>query len=90
MSHPRTLLNNELQSLYGQDLGSHVGWEIRSSGPPSSPVWYATIYIDDINHGYAEAPTKGAAKDEAARQAYNNLRRERQAREATTNLKGRS
>ncbi|OJA20686.1 putative protein 32 [Rhizopogon vesiculosus] len=79
MDHPRTLLNNELQSKYGRALESHVRREIWSSGSPSSPMWHATIYINDMNYGHASAPTKGAAQDEAALQAYNNLRRERMA-----------
>ena len=33
--------------------------------------------VDDSNYGTASAATKGAAQDEAALQAYNDLRRER-------------
>ncbi|OAX32046.1 hypothetical protein K503DRAFT_805560 [Rhizopogon vinicolor AM-OR11-026] len=80
--HPRNLLNNLLQSIYRDPdaLESHVRWEIWQSGSPSSPMWHATFYIDDMNYGHYSAPTKGVAQDEAARQAYNNLRREQMAR----------
>jgi hypothetical protein len=35
--------------------------------------------VDDMNHGHASAANKGVAQNEAARQAYDNLRRERMA-----------
>ncbi|OJA15952.1 putative protein 33 [Rhizopogon vesiculosus] len=78
--HPRTVLNNELQSIFGGAVDDHVKWVISSSGSPSSPIWRATIMIDDMKYGHAEALTKGAAQDEAARQAYDYLRREQMAR----------
>ncbi|KAG1727182.1 uncharacterized protein EDB91DRAFT_1350368 [Suillus paluster] len=75
--HPRTDLNNLLQAIYGPGALDHVRWEVFSQGPPSCLTWFATIYIDDMNHGYAQARTRGAAQDSAAYQAYNHLRRER-------------
>ncbi|KAG1757057.1 hypothetical protein EDB19DRAFT_1900612 [Suillus lakei] len=75
--HPRTNLNNLLQSIYGTAVHDHVRWEVYSQGPPNALTWHATIYIDDMNYGYASAPTRGAAQDMAAKQAYNHLRRER-------------
>ncbi|KIK47629.1 hypothetical protein CY34DRAFT_799142 [Suillus luteus UH-Slu-Lm8-n1] len=77
MEHPRTTLNNELQGIYGPSAPDHVRWEVYSQGPPNALTWHATIYIDDMNHGYAQSRTRGGAQDEAARQAYNNLKRER-------------
>ncbi|KAG2155676.1 hypothetical protein DEU56DRAFT_906852 [Suillus clintonianus] len=75
--HPRTNLNNLLQSIYGPYVPDHVRWEVYSQGPPNALTWYATIYIDDMNYGYASARTRGDAQDMAAQQAYNHLRRER-------------
>ncbi|OAX30909.1 hypothetical protein K503DRAFT_806575 [Rhizopogon vinicolor AM-OR11-026] len=74
--HPRTRLNNELQSIWGNDKAKHIRWETWYTGSPSSPVWHSTIYIDDMKYGDASAANKGAAMNEAARQAYDNLTRE--------------
>ncbi|KAJ8597543.1 hypothetical protein M405DRAFT_803548 [Rhizopogon salebrosus TDB-379] len=78
--HPRMSLNNELQAMYGNPQGEHVRWEIWSTGSPNSPMWHASIYIDDMCYGSGSAATKGAAQDQAALEAYNKLRRERFAR----------
>ncbi|KAG1774017.1 hypothetical protein EV702DRAFT_1200744 [Suillus placidus] len=78
--HPRTLLNNELQRIYGPSAQDRIRWEVYSQGPPNSSTWYATIYIDDQNYSYASAPTRGAAQDAAAQQAYEHLTRERPTR----------
>ncbi|KAG1857604.1 hypothetical protein C8R48DRAFT_775525 [Suillus tomentosus] len=74
--HPRTNLNNELQRIYGPSAQDHVRWEVYSHGPPNALTWYATVYIDDMNHGHASSHTRGGAQDEAAKQAYNYLRAE--------------
>ncbi|KAG2076787.1 hypothetical protein BDR04DRAFT_1089008 [Suillus decipiens] len=75
--HPRMRLNNELQKLYGSSASSHVKWEIYSQGPANDLTWYATIYIDDMKHGYALSRTKAGAQDEAANMACEYLRREK-------------
>ncbi|KAG1813189.1 uncharacterized protein BJ212DRAFT_1367083 [Suillus subaureus] len=75
--HPRQKLNNELQRIYGPFAQDHVRWEIYSQGPPNASTWHATVYIDDMNYGYASSNTRGGAQDEAARQAYDHLKRER-------------
>lgn len=80
LTHPRTLLNNALQPMYGAAVHDHVRWEVYSQGPPNATTWYATIYIDDQNFGYASAPTRGAAQDAAAQQAYEHLKREKSTR----------
>ncbi|KAG1757059.1 hypothetical protein EDB19DRAFT_7853 [Suillus lakei] len=78
--HPRTMMNNELQLRYGSTGAEHLRWEVYSQGPPNNLTWSATIYIDDQNYGRASAPTRGAAQDTAAQQAYNHLRQERSTR----------
>jgi hypothetical protein len=75
--HPRTRLNNELQKIYGPSAPNHIRWEVHSQGPPNSLTWYATVYIDDMNYGYASHRTAGGAQDSAAETAYNYLTRER-------------
>ncbi|KAG2103011.1 hypothetical protein BD769DRAFT_1506521 [Suillus cothurnatus] len=75
--HPRQNLNNELQSICGSSAQEHVRWEVHSQGPPNALIWHATVYIDDMNYGYATSGTRGGAQDEAARKACDNLRRER-------------
>ncbi|KAG1886020.1 hypothetical protein F4604DRAFT_1724161 [Suillus subluteus] len=72
--HPRTRLNNEFQKRYGPSAPEHVKWEVYSQGPPNATMWYATIYIDDVNYGHASAPTRSAAQDAAAQQAYEKLK----------------
>ncbi|OJA20681.1 putative protein 31 [Rhizopogon vesiculosus] len=74
--HPRTSLNNVLQNMYGANVLAHTRWEFKESSSPNSPTWEASFYIDDMNYGTALANTKGAAQDEAARIAYDNLKRE--------------
>ncbi|OJA18029.1 hypothetical protein AZE42_12952 [Rhizopogon vesiculosus] len=74
--HPRTLLNNLLQSIWGNDQKKHIKSETWFTGSPSSPVWHSTIYIDDMKYGDASAAKKDVAQDEAAQQAYDTLRRE--------------
>ncbi|KAG2756324.1 hypothetical protein P692DRAFT_20948959 [Suillus brevipes Sb2] len=74
--HPRTALNNKLQGIYGPSAMDHVRWEVYSQGPPNALTWHATIYIDDMNYGYASWHTKNGAQDEAARKALYNLQRE--------------
>ncbi|KAG1793889.1 uncharacterized protein HD556DRAFT_1443270 [Suillus plorans] len=74
--HPRTKMNNELQRIYGPSAPDHVRWDVYSRGSPNALTWYATVYIDDINHGDASSRTRGGAQDEAAKQAYNWLRYE--------------
>ncbi|KAG2367687.1 hypothetical protein BDR07DRAFT_1478792 [Suillus spraguei] len=76
-AHPRTRLNNELQKIYGPSGPSRVKWEIYSQGPANDLTWHATIYINDMNHGYASSRIKGDAQDEAADIACDNLIRER-------------
>ncbi|KAG1774015.1 hypothetical protein EV702DRAFT_1200742 [Suillus placidus] len=78
--HPRTMLNNELQKKYGPSAQDHVTWEIYSQGPPNALTWHATIYIDDMNYGYASSRTAGGAQDFAAKTAYNHLKREKSSR----------
>ncbi|KAG1728312.1 hypothetical protein EDB19DRAFT_1747218 [Suillus lakei] len=75
--HQRTHLNNLLQSIYGPVVYDHVRWEVYSQGPPNSLTWHTNFYIDDMNYGYASAPTRASAQELAAHQAYNNLKRER-------------
>ncbi|KAG1813193.1 uncharacterized protein BJ212DRAFT_1482663 [Suillus subaureus] len=75
--HPRTKLNNELQRKYGPSAQDHLRWEVYSQGPPNALTWHATVYIDDMNHGYASSNTRGGAKDTAAETAYNHLKYER-------------
>ncbi|KAG1754768.1 uncharacterized protein EDB91DRAFT_251189 [Suillus paluster] len=75
--HPRTNLNNLLQAVYGPAAPDHVQWDVSSKGPPNCPTWSATIYVDDMKYGYAQARTRGAAQDSAAQQACDHLRRER-------------
>ncbi|OAX37115.1 hypothetical protein K503DRAFT_857552 [Rhizopogon vinicolor AM-OR11-026] len=75
-THPRTALNNALQSMYGGAVGNHVRWETQQTGTPHSQIWHTKIYIDDMNYGHGSATTKGASQEEAARQAYDKLRRE--------------
>ncbi|KAG1723037.1 uncharacterized protein EDB91DRAFT_1173807 [Suillus paluster] len=77
LDQPRTDLNNILQAIYGPAASDHVRWEVSSKGPHNSPTWSATVYIDDMEHGHAQAGTIDAAKDSAARQACNHLKRER-------------
>jgi hypothetical protein len=36
--------------------------------------------VDDLNYGYASAPTRGAAQDAAAQQAYEHLKQEKSTR----------
>ncbi|OAX32696.1 hypothetical protein K503DRAFT_805012 [Rhizopogon vinicolor AM-OR11-026] len=62
--------------MYGPNVSDHTRWEVKKSSSPNPPTWQASLYIDDMNYGTALANTKGAAQDEAARIAYNNLRRE--------------
>ncbi|KAG2044550.1 hypothetical protein BDR03DRAFT_244773 [Suillus americanus] len=78
--HPRTRLNNELQNIYGSSAQDHVRWEIYSQGPPNALIWHATIYIDDMNYGYASSRTVACAQDDAAETAYNYLKREKSSR----------
>ncbi|KAG1886021.1 hypothetical protein F4604DRAFT_1917700 [Suillus subluteus] len=78
--HPRTKLNNELQKMYGPSAPDHLRWETYSQGPPNALTWYATVYIDDMNHGHASSNTVGGAQDSAAQTAYNYLKRERSSR----------
>jgi hypothetical protein len=78
--HPRTMLNNELQKKYGSSAPMHVAWRVYSQGPPDNLTWHATVYIDDMNYGYATARTSGGAQDRAANMASNYLRRERSSR----------
>ncbi|KAJ8597546.1 hypothetical protein M405DRAFT_803550 [Rhizopogon salebrosus TDB-379] len=75
-AHPRTHLNNVLQMMYGTEVSKHLRWEVISTGSPNSPVWHATVYIDDMNYGTASAGTKNAAMDQAALTAYHSLKRE--------------
>ncbi|KAG1722539.1 kinase-like domain-containing protein [Suillus paluster] len=71
--HPRVTLNNVLQSLYGPSVPEHVRWELFFQGPPHALTWMATIYIHDMNYGYGQAATKGAAQDKAAMMALERL-----------------
>ncbi|KAG2346940.1 hypothetical protein BDR05DRAFT_759542 [Suillus weaverae] len=70
------MLNNELQSIYGPTAANHVRWEVCSQGPPNNLTWHATLYIDDMNYGYASSRSRGWAQDQTALYAYNYLRRE--------------
>ncbi|KAG2044549.1 hypothetical protein BDR03DRAFT_939423 [Suillus americanus] len=72
--HPRTRLNNEFQKIYGSSAPEHVRWEVYPQGPPNAIMWCATIYIDDMECGRASAPTRNAAQDAAAQQAYEKLK----------------
>ncbi|KAG1904593.1 uncharacterized protein F5891DRAFT_1184016 [Suillus fuscotomentosus] len=76
-SHPRTRLNNILQGIYGPSAQDHVRWEVNSQGPPNALVWYASVYIDDMNYGTASTRTRGGALDGAAEQACEHLSHER-------------
>lgn len=78
--HPRTKLNNELQKIYGPSAPAHIRWETHSQGRPNDLTWHATVYIDDMNYGYASSSTVGNAQDRAAEAAYNYLRLERSSR----------
>ncbi|KAG2050652.1 hypothetical protein BDR06DRAFT_1011140 [Suillus hirtellus] len=73
-SHPRTRLNNILQGIYGPSAQNHVKWEVNSRGLPNALTWYATVYIDDMNHGHASSHTRGGALDGAAEQACKYLK----------------
>ncbi|KAG2035127.1 hypothetical protein BDR03DRAFT_963282 [Suillus americanus] len=73
--HPRIMLKNKLQRIYGSSAPDHIKWEIYSQFSPSrNLIWFATVYIDDMNHGFASARTIGDAQDKAAYMAYNYLR----------------
>lgn len=74
----RMVLNNMLQWRYGPSAPSHVKWEIYSQGPEQSLTWYATVYIDDNNHGHGTANTKVGAQEIAAIQAIEWLDKERE------------
>ncbi|KAJ8584509.1 hypothetical protein M405DRAFT_460381 [Rhizopogon salebrosus TDB-379] len=75
-ARPRVMLNNELQLLYGTSAPSHVMWKFVSTGTTHAPSWHATVYIDDMAYGTGEASTKNGARDAAALQAWQGLRRE--------------
>ncbi|KAJ8581063.1 hypothetical protein M405DRAFT_833135 [Rhizopogon salebrosus TDB-379] len=83
-AHPRTALNNLLQIMYGISMSDHVRWEVSSTGVAISPIWHATVYINDMNYGRASAASKGAAMDIAALNAWNILRREIMAQDGAT------
>ncbi|KAG1741223.1 hypothetical protein EDD22DRAFT_1053457 [Suillus occidentalis] len=74
--HPRTAFNNLLQGKYGPSANDHVRWEVFSQGPPNALIWHATIYIDDMNYGYATSRTRAGAQDQAAAMATSSLDRE--------------
>ncbi|KAG2076788.1 hypothetical protein BDR04DRAFT_1148512 [Suillus decipiens] len=78
--HPRTKLNNELQKIYGPSAPAHIRWETHSQGRANNLIWHATVYIDDMNYGYASSSTVGNAQDRAAEAAYNYLTLERSSR----------
>ncbi|KAG2755024.1 hypothetical protein P692DRAFT_20718960, partial [Suillus brevipes Sb2] len=67
--HPRTLLNNLLQRMYGPTAGEHVRWEVHSMGPLHALIWHATLYIDDVVCSQCTASTRHQAQDMAAMQA---------------------
>jgi len=75
-----SLVSYACVEIYGNAWREHVRWEVWSTGSPNSPIWHASIYIDDMCYGSASAATKGVAQDQVALEAYNKLRRERFAR----------
>jgi len=70
--HWRTTLNNWLQSRYGTTV--HLTWECTYSGPAHAVYWTAVAYFNDIEYGRAGGSSRGAAAEEAARQAVVALR----------------
>jgi hypothetical protein len=93
-AHPRTALNNVLQSMLDTGMSDRIRWELFSTGTTLAPSWQATMYckhrfctpaedqqvtensVDDMAYGRGEASTKGGARDAAALDALDNLRRE--------------
>ncbi|KAG2030802.1 hypothetical protein BDR03DRAFT_973980 [Suillus americanus] len=78
--YPRTRLNNALRSFYDHSAPDHIKWEVYSQGPPNDLTWHTTIYIDDLNYGYASAGTRSDAQDKAADIACTYLSREAERR----------
>ncbi|KAF7350332.1 DRBM domain-containing protein [Mycena venus] len=62
--HPRTLLNN-----VAQNNGWTVTYEASWTGPQENPRWTVVVFVNNIEYGRGIGPTKGAAKDKAARDA---------------------
>ncbi|KAG1882891.1 kinase-like domain-containing protein [Suillus subluteus] len=81
---PRTMLNNQLQKMYGSSASDHVRWEIYSQGPLHALTWHATVYIDDMIYGRGTARTRGGAQDQAAMQAAGILDRDGETRAGRT------
>ncbi|EIN14398.1 hypothetical protein PUNSTDRAFT_130031 [Punctularia strigosozonata HHB-11173 SS5] len=65
-TRPTIMLNNYLQSQGKVDA---LVWVESKSGTPQSLVWTSSAKIDGQVMGTGSAPTKAAAKEEAARQA---------------------
>ncbi|KIM88772.1 hypothetical protein PILCRDRAFT_2956 [Piloderma croceum F 1598] len=65
--HWRTTLNNWLQGRHG--TAKDLTWEATRSGLPHALRWTVVAYIKGVEYGRSTSGTKGAAAEEAARQA---------------------
>jgi len=71
MAHDIMRLNNRLQEMYHKQKVD--SWEYEEHGPLHNSVWLAIVFIHDIEYGRGTGKTRHAAKEEAARNALEEL-----------------
>ncbi|KZT21391.1 hypothetical protein NEOLEDRAFT_1099326 [Neolentinus lepideus HHB14362 ss-1] len=64
LEHARMRLNNVLQ---GPLRDRRLTWEDYSEGPPHNVTWTSIAYLNNIEWGRGTGPSRGAAKENAAR-----------------------
>ncbi|KAF8140652.1 hypothetical protein EV363DRAFT_1251392 [Boletus edulis] len=64
----RQILNNYLQEVYRDDPSRHLTWEMSHEGPNNRPTWHAIAYLDEIEWGRGDGPSRGAAREAAAKE----------------------
>ncbi|THU91571.1 hypothetical protein K435DRAFT_863301 [Dendrothele bispora CBS 962.96] len=52
-----------------QSLGGTPVYVDASSGPQHAPTWTSTVYINNQQYGFGSGASRGAARENAARQA---------------------
>ncbi|KAJ7882448.1 hypothetical protein B0H13DRAFT_927917 [Mycena leptocephala] len=62
--HCRFALNNAVHQ-WGQALR----YKDSQTGPSNNPQWTSVVYLNNIEHGRGVGPSKGAARESAAKRA---------------------
>ncbi|KAF9245723.1 hypothetical protein BU15DRAFT_40520, partial [Melanogaster broomeanus] len=60
----RQALNNYLQEVCKNTR--RLTWEISQEGPNHRPTWLAIAYLDGVEWGRGQGPSRGAAMEAAA------------------------